>query len=791
MAPPAVPIATYRVQLTPTNAFADVAARLDRWQSLGISHLYLSPVTEAVPGSTHGYDVVDHTQVRCEFGGLEGLLALLDELASRDMAALIDHVPNHVAVGRAELNPRWWAMLRDGPGSPAATWFDIDWDATGGRVLLPVLARPLDELVADGDVRVVESAGTARGVELRIGEQRFPLRPGSEDLAVDAVVAAQHYRLQHWRDPARNVRRFFTIDDLVAVRVDDPAVAEAVDTVPRLLAAHPGFGGVRVDHVDGLADPAAYLAGLRATIGERWLLVEKILAPGETLPLDWPVDGATGYEHARVLEHAMLDRTGFAAVAERWVAVTGDDRPYHEWELHARREALAGGLRPDVERVSRVAVAAGVSDGGAHQLAAAVMELSVQLGRYRTYLPLDAAGAEALRTAYTAAVDTRPELAETLDQLVAAIAVGDGELRVRWQQLTGPATAKGVEDRAFFRYMPLTTLCEVGGDPNPQDDDPVAALHRWHGAMQERWPATMLAGTTHDTKRSEDVRARGLSLAACAEEWSALVEEWTGRRDAGGAAQGAGDFADAATQWLALQTVVTAGPMSAERLQAFLVKAAREAAVRTTWADSDDAYEIALGELASTLAAWPPVARLAAALDRDGRARSLAMLAVRLTAPGVTDIYQGTEGFSFRLTDPDNRDEPDHDELARLVERAAELDGPRAWAAEPEASAARAVVIRRVLAARRVAGALSGYQPVAVVGPDASHVIAFARNDGDGSAALITAVARTGLAALDATLPLPAGDWRLVLDDAAAVASASLDLGPVLETFPACVLARA
>jgi len=724
--------------------------------------------------------------VREELGGLVGLLALFDALAPLEMAAIVDHVPNHVAVGRAELNPRWWAMLRDGPGSPAADWFDVDWDPFGGRVLLPVLGASLDELMAGGEVQVIPvDDGGVIGAHLRVGAQRFPLAPGTEELGVVDALAAQHYDLRHWRDPQRNVRRFFTIDDLVAVRVEDPAVAMAVDTVPQLLAEHTAFAGVRVDHVDGLADPAGYLAGLRRMIGdERLLLVEKILAPGEQLPLQWPVDGTTGYEHIRLLEQAMLDRRGFAALAERWADTTGDARPYRELALQARREVLDGGLRPDVERVARVAVGAGVDRRGSlefEDVAAAVTELSVQLDRYRTYLPLDAAGAEALRTAYAESVTLRPELASTLDQMVAAIAVGDRALGVRWQQLTAPATAKGVEDRAFFRYLPLTTLCEVGGAPSPPDGDVVAALHAWHAAMQERWPTTMLAGTTHDTKRSEDVRARGLAVASAVERWDALNDQWTAEH---GDALGV----DAGTQWLALQTALTAGPLSEVRLQEFVLKAAREAAIRTSWVDHDDDYETSLGELASTLVAWAPLADAIGDIDTDGRARSLAMLAVRLTAPGFPDVYQGTEAFRFMLTDPDNRVEPDHDALDELVARATDLDGPAAWA-EPGAVAARAVMIRRVLSARRAAGALSGYQPLTVVGPDAAQLVAFARTDAVGAPVLITGVSRGG-AAVDATLPLPPGDWRLVLDDDAPLATASVALGPMLSAFPACVLAR-
>ncbi len=259
-------LATYRFQLTPSFGFDGVVAQLDRLRALGVSHAYLSPVTEAVPGSTHGYDVVDHTRVRAELGGLDGLTALLDAAAARAMGVVIDHVPNHVSVGRAELNAPWWAMLRDGPGSEAARWFDVDWEATGGRVILPVLGCPLAD--------VVESLEIVDG-ELRLGPQRFPLAEGTATLAPAEALARQHYRLQHWQDPERNVRRFFTIDDLVAVRVEESGVVAAVDTVPRLLAGHEGFAGVRVDHIDGLADPLGYLEAFAAADRRRSLAARR------------------------------------------------------------------------------------------------------------------------------------------------------------------------------------------------------------------------------------------------------------------------------------------------------------------------------------------------------------------------------------------------------------------------------------------------------------------------------------------------------------------------------------
>ena len=258
-------MASYRIQLTPTFGFADTIGLLDHVVSLCVSHLYLSPIAEAAPGSLHGYDVIDHTRVRAEFGGEEGLVSLLDAAANKGLGVLIDHVPNHMSVAEADRNDRWWQMLRDGPSSTAATWFDVDWDFGGDRVIVPKLGDPLDRVLADGGLMIAEGD---RGPELRYGPLRFPLAAGTEQLDVIEAVERQHYLLQWWRDPARNVRRFFAIDDLVAVRAERPEVAEVIDTIPVLLADHPAFAGVRVDHVDGLADPEAYLLGLRRRIGD-------------------------------------------------------------------------------------------------------------------------------------------------------------------------------------------------------------------------------------------------------------------------------------------------------------------------------------------------------------------------------------------------------------------------------------------------------------------------------------------------------------------------------------------
>jgi (1->4)-alpha-D-glucan 1-alpha-D-glucosylmutase len=390
---------------------------------------------------------------------------------------------------------------------------------TTARVIVPKLGDPLADVLAAGGLTTGEGD---RGPELRYGPLRFPLAPGTEGLGVAEAVERQHYRLQWWRDPARNVRRFFTIDDLVAVRAEEPDIAEAIDTIPARLADHPAFAGVRVDHVDGLAQPEAYLDSLRERIGgHRWLLVEKILAPGETLPPSWPVDGTTGYEHIRVSEHTFLDPAAEAPLDRLWTDLTGDPRGFAEFEDQARREVLDGGLRPDLDRLVRVAAGqlaesdrsgtAAAGDVDDEALRQALVELTIGVHRYRTYLPDDAASVAELDDARRRAISARPDLTDN-DRDVVELIRSVPVVATRWEQLTSPTMAKGAEDRAFYRYLRLPSLCEVGGSPG-EFSTSVDEFHRHHTQVQATTPTTMLAGTTHDTKRSEGVRARSLALA--------------------------------------------------------------------------------------------------------------------------------------------------------------------------------------------------------------------------------------------------------------------------------------
>ncbi|TVR26698.1 MAG: malto-oligosyltrehalose synthase [Ilumatobacter sp.] len=799
---PEFPVASYRVQLTPEYGFDHAVGLLDHLVQLGISHVYLSPVAEAVPGSGHGYDVVDHTRVRAELGGHEGLDRLFDAAAERGLRLVIDHVPNHASTARPELNAPWWEMLRDGPTSPGAAWFDVDPDVAGGRVVLPVLGAPLDELLAADEISVVPPERTGPALDephlLVHGGLRLPLAPGTADVPLPELLDRQHYELVFWRDPIRNVRRFFTIDDLVAVRVEEPEVAAAIDALPVEWSSHAAFGGIRVDHVDGLADPTGYLVGLRERIGaQAWLLVEKILAADEMLPPSWPVDGSTGYEFARVLDQLLVDPSAAATFDRLWSEAVVDHPElageFHDLEDRARREVLADGLRPDVERTQRAAHRALGDTGGAgagDPVGAVVVELTARLPRYRTYLPDDPAGDHVLgRVADDVAV-ARPELVQHLGRVLRALRepAGDAqrELRTRWQQLTGPAMAKGAEDRAFYRYLKFAALCEVGGEPGRFGAD-VDEFHAAQLSVHRSHPRAMLTASTHDTKRSADVRARAAALTAEHEAWAAAVGEWWPAivLDVPGI--------DLPAVSHAVQTAVTCPGLDRPRLEAFLVKSAREAELHTSWTSPDAAHEELLVRLAEVVVGDHDVARSirtwSQRLDVPGRAASVAATLVRLSAPGVADVYQGTEVFEYHLVDPDNRSAPDWSEVRSLVAAAGTLDGPTAWRERPDA--AKAVVIRRAAALRRSLPEAFGpdgqYVPLTVVGTGSNRVLAFARGD---HAVTVVALLGPPVDHGDLRVELPPGTWRHVLVDGADPVSGALSLAAPLSEFPAILLTR-
>ncbi len=786
-------VASYRIQLTPSFGFAAAAAVVPDLARLGVSHVYLSPVAEAVTDSTHGYDVVDPAEVRAQLGGAAGLRRLAQTARDHGLGIVIDIVPNHVATTEPERNEWWWLMLRDGPTGRTADHFDVDWDVADGRVILPVLGRPLREAVEAGEV-VVD------GDRLRYFDRTFPLRPapeadgdGDEGTDVAALAGRQHYVLQHWREPRRNVRRFFTIDDLVAIRPEVPAVARAVHETVAGLAADGLLDGVRVDHVDGLADPAAYLRELRRVVGDdAWLVVEKILVGDERLPADWAADGTTGYEWITLVDHVFTHPDGERTLTESWRAGTGDALTYHDHEIAGVRDVLDTALRPDLERVART------TGDPSPTVERAIIELTARLGRYRTYLVEDegAVGPGDRDVVIGAAERAAGDLDEAgrarLDALVERILAGT-ELTRRWQQLTGPALAKGGEDRALYRSLRLSAHNEVGGDPGVWSRS-VDELHRHNEHVAGTCPSTMLAGSTHDTKRAEDVRARLLVLSEIPDRWASAVEAWRVLAEGTGALDL--DAVGGPMLVLAFQTAVGAWPIDAGRLGQYLVKASREADRLTTWSDPDAHHEEQLRRLAALLTDGElssSVADLVDSVAPAGRAVSLAQLALRLTAPGVPDLYQASESWLLTLVDPDNRAPIDPRALRAAAERA---ETPTSvWTSD----APKTALLARVLGTRRRNAACfapgARYAALPTSGVHGDHVIAFARRPApDGGDRPITTVAsRFPLSRPDGwgdtTVDLPTVPSRDVLRGPGAPAvGGPTRLADLLGDHPAAVL---
>ncbi|MFF5128799.1 malto-oligosyltrehalose synthase [Streptomyces syringium] len=795
-APP--PTATYRLQLQPDFPFAAAQQAVPYLASLGISHLHLSPVLEAVPGSEHGYDVVDHAAVRAELGGEEGLRALARTAREHGLGLVLDIVPNHMAVPvPARLNGPLWEVLRDGPASPYARWFDIDWAEHGGKVLLPVLGGRLGDELAH--LRVVDG-------ELRWHDHAFPLRPGTERLPLPELLDAQWYRPAWWRLARTevNYRRFFTISTLIAVRVEDPEVFAATHATVLRLLREGVIEGLRIDHPDGLADPAGYLRRLGKATGGCWTVVEKILSGDERLPGDWPVAGTTGYDALRHIDGLFVDPEGATALTAAYRAFTGGppDRG-GDWPATVRRAAykvVTHELAAEVERLVRTLDRARdtsplLRDHAPWALRTALREILVRLPVYRPYAvpgepvaPVDAAlldeAAQGARTAFSVAEEAA---AVEVVRDAALGRLGDGpdhrDFCARFAQTASALRAKSVEDTAFYRYVPLLSANEVGGTPQRPAVSP-GEFHAYCARLRRDWPATGTVLSTHDTKRSADARARIAALTQYPRRWADLMDRLAALAAA----------PDPHVAWVAWQSALGigaadgSGAVEAGRLVPAVLKSVREAALRTTWTEPDAAYERAVETFVATGPCGPPRAALAPLVREMGpvvRANVLGAALLHLTMPGVPDLYTGTEHDRTALVDPDNRRVPRFPDgpLADVAPVDGGLSAEKLWLTRT------ALLLRRAHPAWFAAEA--SYEPLAALGPAAGHCVAFTR-----SGEVVTAVTRLSRRLADAggwrdtTLALPGGGrWRELLTDRGYEGGAALS--ELLDRYPVALLVRA
>jgi (1->4)-alpha-D-glucan 1-alpha-D-glucosylmutase len=758
-----IPRGTYRVQVRPDFDLHATAKLVDYLAALGATHLYTAPLLTAVPGSDHGYDVADHAGVGPAIGGEDGRRALLDALRDAGLGLVVDIVPNHMGVGVPAANPAWWDVLRRGRDSAYAHWFDIDWSR--GPIRLPVLAD--DDAVAD--LRIVDG-------ELRYHEHRFPLRDGTDqDQDPVGVHEQQHYRLIGWRrgNQEINYRRFFAIAELAGLRVEDPDVFDAThDEILRWYRAGE-LDGIRIDHPDGLRDPAGYLARLRARAPDAWLVIEKILEPGEELP-DWPVDGTTGYDALGEVCGLFVDPSAadeFTALDSRLV---GEPVAWAGLVHDSKYEAATALLGAELNRLVALVDTDRVVVPDAELIKEALAETAAAFPVYRSYLP--AHGGTHLAEAVAAVRVRRPDLDAALDALVPRLSSGADELAVRFQQYTGAVMAKGVEDTAFYRWTRFVALNEVGGDP-ARFGVPPASFHALVQARQERWPASMTALSTHDSKRGEDVRARLAALSEVPREWADAVARWSA----------AAPVPDPAAAHLLWQTVAGTWPIGRDRLHAYLQKALREAATRTNWADPDEAFEAAVRAALDAVYDDPAlradveafVGRIAAA----GRANALGQKLVQLLMPGVPDVYQGTELWDNSLVDPDNRRPVDFALRRALLAR---LDSGWLPPMDDPAGAAKLLVVSRALRLRRER-TLDGYRAVPAEGAAAAHAVAFDR----GGVVAVATRLPLGLAQRggwgDTVLALPFEAGRDALTGRP-ITTSRPPLRDLLDTYPVALL---
>jgi (1->4)-alpha-D-glucan 1-alpha-D-glucosylmutase len=858
--PPAIPIATYRLQLTANFDFDAAAAVLPYLKALGITHVYASPFMKARKGSTHGYDIVDHTKLNPELGGEEGFERLSQALKAHDLGLILDFVPNHVGVHFAD-NPWWLDVLEWGPASPHAVSFDIDWDILPYRaragVLLPIIGSSYGEALEKGEIelrydpgegsfsawyfehrlpiaperyseilrniikeagaedgdagqRILELASRYKGLRhpnrkeapafkaelqriagsaeiITRGLEAFragPDRP-SQTLALHHLLERQHYRLGHWRLASSdiNYRRFFDINTLAGLRVEDAGTFEAIHRLVKKLITEGKLQGLRLDHIDGLRDPAQYFQRLRRLVrdaqgaGARpfYMVIEKILGEHEKLLAFSGVHGTTGYEWLNVITQVLIDGKGLEPLDEVWRQISNQGPRLAPVLKEAKHRVLETLLTSEFTVLWRLLarIAGGhysTRDYSADSLRQALELYILHFPVYRTYL-----------TAAGPAAHDRALISETIEKARADWFAADegifdflrdtltmdlikpggpahGAPRVRRfalkvQQFTGPVMAKSLEDTTFYRYYRLLALNEVGGDPAAKAL-PVGAFHNAMKLRAKQWPHGMTATSTHDTKRGEDARARLVALAEIPGEWTSAVARWKVMNAPHLVIEGEARAPSTTSEYMLYQALLGAWPLGerddafVERMQAYALKAAREGKQETSWLNPNEAHEAGVRTFIERILD-PAVSAeflhsmetLAQRLALLGALNSLSQVTLKATMPGVPDFYQGTEFWDLSLVDPDNRRPADFTEQAKALASMETPDWHHLVQNWPNGHVKLAWTRHLLKLRTELADVFANgdYAPLQVSGPHRDHVIAYARRRGRDAAIAVVA----------------------------------------------------
>ncbi len=909
-----VPCSTYRLQLNRDFTFRQATTLLDYFHDLGISDCYTSPFLMARPGSLHGYDVTDPTQLNPEIGDARDFQTFTAQLKQRGMGLIADVVPNHMCVTH-QSNKWWWDVLEDGPGSPFSRFFDIDWNPPkselANKVLLPFLAVQFGRALEDQQLVVTYRAGAffidcqglpfplaprtwptiLSGVLQRLGDDLGDSHPHvielesiltaishlpprsetgedrvkerwrerevakrrlaalvednslvryalQESLAVingrkgdphsfdqlEKLLDDQAYRLSHWQVAADeiNYRRFFDINELAAIRVEDPEVFTPVHALLSDLVQKGQITGLRIDHPDGLFDPEQYFRDLQQQFQSEnewrsalpasppakriYIVAEKVLVGHEELRRSWEVAGTTGYGFLNLLNGLYVDKSRKRALLRLYQQFTGWSQSFSDLVYQCKRLVLQVSMSSELMALSRrldkiTEQHRWSRDFTLHILRDALLEVIACFPVYRSYIREttivpDEEDRQRIRQAIDSARRRNPAISGSVFEFIQDVlllndpdGISDVDRAVRrlfvmrFQQLTGPVMAKGLEDTAFYRYVPLLSLNEVGGSPRSLGTS-VAAFHAKNTARAALWPNSLLATSTHDHKRSEDVRARINVLSEIPAEWYRAIRSWQRINADKAAVLGGNTIPGANEEYYLYQTLVGAWPLSQmsagefedfkQRIHLHMKKALREAKVNSSWVSPNTDYESALHKFIDAildrsgdnpfLGEFLPFQNRIAQL---GVYNSLSQLILKMTSPGVPDFYQGSEVWNFSLTDPDNRRPVDYrpiqDLLARLQsdendDRAALVER---LLASPEDGGIKLFITRAALQFRQAERELFGkgkYTPLRVIGEKHHHIVAFARSYGGRTVVVVAGRLFAGLCS-EGRSPVGDGAW--------------------------------
>jgi (1->4)-alpha-D-glucan 1-alpha-D-glucosylmutase len=787
------PTATYRIQFRDGMTFDRAVAIVPYLRKLGISHLYASPIFTATTGSTHGYDLTDANEIDPAIGGREGFDRLVAALKGEGLGLILDIVPNHMA---ASLENGWWKdVIEHGPNSRFARHFDIDWSR---RLTLPFLGTDFTEVLEKGELRVESDPQTDKP-SFRYHDAYYPLNPASyagreEELlettdtkTLSALHDQQHYRLMSWRDAKSDLsyRRFFEVTGLVGVRVEDPKIFDDTHRLILELVRSGAVDGLRMDHVDGLADPAEYLARLRSEVGpDCYLVVEKILGPGEALPADWPVSGTTGYEFIAALSNLFVDESNLPQLKSAYETYVG--RPLDIAEELRNAKLLMADVNFGGESARLFALAKSLLKNETsatafsdEELQEALRTFLVSFAVYRTYGDEDGLPAESEEVLGSVISEIRKAdrrvNSAALSSLQDLLRNGKGkdalEFRTRFQQLTGPLMAKSVEDTHFYRQNMALAVNEVGAEPLKTTFS-VKSFHAEMAVRRETQPDGLSATSTHDTKRGEDARARLYAITQSPEMWTQAVGRWREMNAQLRQTVEGEPLPEPSVEWMIYQALLGAWPSHGaledetelgdfqERFVAYLEKALREAKLRTNWGDSNEAYENAVLNYARKMLSPDNRAFLSDFNERIepfvrvGHSNSLAQTLIKLTAPGVPDVYQGSEGLDLSLVDPDNRRAPDFDGLNSTLMEGASSFPQDGFVPSKQRLIAIMLQFRKEQPELFRKGA---YVPLETENGDNSRFVAYARNTSADALIVVACLRPLGKygSQEEAALPLP------------------------------------